>query len=84
MSWSFNGRGKPADLLRQAEASFRDQKCNEPEEGIKGNTLNILRDCLQAMDPAKDVVIEASGSQASAETEGHFNNTLHVKVQPVY
>lgn len=79
MSWSFSHTGNAKEVLAEAQRRFSEQKCAEPEEGIKGNVLNILHTSLSAMGEDVTVTVNAYGSQAST-SEGHFNNNLQLSI----
>lgn len=64
MSWSVQGIGKGKDLREYAEQELNRYRCQEPEETMKIQTLNIIQAACDAM-PEGCFQLEAYGSQGT-------------------
>lgn len=81
MSWSFNGTGRPEEVLEKATKALKQFKCLEPEESIKELVTEILDVSLTNYPVDRVVVVNAAGSQ-STDDRGRSVNVLNVTIGP--
>lgn len=83
MSWSFYAKGKASLVLGKVqEEQMKPPSCEEPEQGIKEQSLASIAAAVGAYPDDVAVNVEAAGSMFSCAT-GRVNN-LSVKVEPIH
>ena len=83
MSWSFGAVGRPAAVAAKVDAAKGQNKCINPEEGLRQAALDLIANSVRAFPDASVVTVEANGHQSTADGE-RAQNTLSIKVMPLY
>lgn len=90
MSWSVSAVGKPVAVAAAIEQQFAGSACAEPEETVRQSARAAIAAALKAQRDDSIVQVVASGSMNTSynqETKSWgppVNNTLEIKVQPLY
>lgn len=86
MSWSIQAIGKPAAVRAKLAVEFAKNPCVQPEESMRQNVAIALDIALAVYPPNTVVNVAASGSQhwPDSHKPAEFQNTLNVKLEPVY
>lgn len=84
MSWSVSGSGEPKTVADQIAKQFSVSKCEEPEEGIRLASADLIAKALSSQDGAKTVKVSAYGSQSKDYTTNKVRNSLSISITPEY
>lgn len=87
MSWSVSAVGKPKAVAAAIAAQAANNKCKEPEEGIKSTVVEIVATACNAMPEGSAVEVTASGSMQCVDyndpSKGNTNQ-LTVSIKPLF
>lgn len=90
MSWSVSAVGRPPAVAAVIETQFAASSCSEPEETVRQAARKVIAEALAAQRPDSAVKVSASGSQQSSYNQeskswgAPYQNSLEIKVEPLY
>jgi hypothetical protein len=81
MSWSHSNSGLPKAVI-ESLSSPRGMTCVEPEQGFKGDALDLIEKVLLSYPTDQPVSLSCYGSQQPEASSGKTINSLSISIQP--